>query len=596
MGCGCVSQHQVMGPKPFLATSDAEFLGSLGAEELKDKKRLLAYFHMINEGQFEVTTAFVEHVRSKGVPHRYRWQAWRALSGWSSLYKPGMYERLAQREPDRKVEDAVQKDLDRTFPKVDEFDAEKKRHLGSVVRAYACLVPQVGYCQGMNFIVGFLLLASGSSHEDAFFLFVQIMAKYRASLLFCEGLPLLKLLTFQFAQLLEKCFPEVHLHFLCHNITPELYVTKWILTVFTQPLSLDAAARVWDVILCDGIEALVLICLASVQLLRVRLLKQETEGILELLSLQKDTIPPTGGEIVQAALKLKLPGKGGLQATLSDLHDTWVQENAEAAADLGRAEIAFCTPLVPSIGLLEPPPWQPPAPQPEIEAAQPTHEVSAGSLVTVLVPGGVAAPAGSPVASTRGNCFAASLQRAADHSSVTSATEASAQPQRKEVTDAVVGGDAADHGSEGAPYLIGTEAKVDAISTFIRQTSAGSGGPTSLADSAGQGSPVSLQSSPLSRGPATPFLASVRQQPASSATAPEGPSRLPPLVTDAWTPPKASPWTSPGCCRQSHEAQDWAAPLAPASRSDSASGSQRVDPGPELEAQRTDSAPRLTAL
>lgn len=418
MGCGCSSQSKAslpgspMGPRLFLATSDSEFLRTLTADEFKDKKRLLAYFHMLNEGQFEVTTAFVEQVRRKGVPDRYRWQAWRALSGWSSLYKPGMYERLTQREPARKVVDAVEKDVDRTFPKVEEFDEEKKRHMGSFCRAYACLVPQVGYVQGMNFIAGFLLLASGSSHEDAFFMFVQIMVKYRASLLFCsESLPLLSLMTFQFVGLLEKLFPEVHTHFLCNDITPGMYIPKWMLTVFTSQLDFDSAARIWDVIVCDGIEALVLLCLANIKLLRTRLLKQDTEGILELLSLHKDTTPPTGGDIVQAALNLKL-GRG-LQDSLSKLRDDWEQKNTDVAAELGRAEHTFCTLVVGNLGL-EPPPWPCPVEEPLTEAAsgnlRPGHlpevEPPAGPIITPTLAdtatSPIAAPAGAPTVAAAG--------------------------------------------------------------------------------------------------------------------------------------------------------------------------------------------------
>lgn len=552
MGCGCGSQHQVAlpgrptGPRLFLATSDAEFLRSLGADELKDKKRLLAYFHMLSEGQFEVTTAFVAQVRRKGVPPRYRWQAWRALSGWSSLYKPGMYERLSQREPDRKVVDAVQKDLDRTFPKLEEFDAEKKRHMGSVVKAYACLVPQVGYCQGMNFIAGFLLLASGSSHEDAFFMFVHIMAKYRASLLFCEGLPLLKLLTFQFKALLEKLFPEVHRHFLYHNITPELYVTKWMLTVFTQPLDFDSAARVWDVIVCDGIEAVVLVCLASVQLLKARLLASDIEGILEILSLHKDTTPPTGGEIVQATLNLKLPGRVGLQACLSKLRDDWVQEHQDVAAELGRAELAFCTADGPSGGLLEPPSWHPPVSE---AAEEPEVKVPPGPIVTPhvaeLATSPVAAPAGSPIGAMPGHCFAAAS---------TLAPMPDYLPAQAESTNA-------HRYTEGLEYTIGAEAKIEVVTASCIARPSGVDGttPTMLVSSPLSG-PVSegtsLDTCSLSpRGPAaTPLRIPASPHPLQPAcTTPEADQSKMAHGLDAEGPsrhPKASPWTSPGRCRQ----------------------------------------------
>ncbi|CAE7406648.1 Tbc1d10b [Symbiodinium natans] len=323
MGCGCVSQHQVGipggGPRQFLYTAtDKEFVRTLDKEELKEKNLLLTYFRLDHEGHFVVTDGFRDLVRRKGVPRRYRWRAWRALTGWSALSKPGWYERIMRKAPDSKTVEAIEKDLDRTFPGVEDFDDRKKRELANMLRAHAGLFPSVGYCQGMNFVAGFLLLVAGrvpDAAKDAFFLLVQMMVKYRANLLFCDGLPLLKLHTFQYRILLQRLFPDVHRHFTENQITPELYLTKWILTLFTQPLCFDAAARVWDLIVCDGLQAVVLIALGVVKLWRSRLLQEDTEGILEMLSM-RDGEPLAGGEIVKAALALESQIAPGSQGTL----------------------------------------------------------------------------------------------------------------------------------------------------------------------------------------------------------------------------------------------------------------------------------------
>lgn len=273
MGCGCLSHSQVGFPAPrqFLYTAtDKEFLCTLDEQEIKDKKLLLAYFRLENEGHFVVTDAFRELVRQKGVPQRYRWRAWRALMGWSVLYKPGDYERIIKQWPDPKVVDSIDKDIDRTFPGNEDFDEQQRQNLAMLLRAHASFFPKVGYCQGMNFVAGFILLNAGRSPDaskDSFFCLAQLMVKYRANLLFCDGLPLLKLHTFQFRLALAQLFPEVHRHFQDAQITPELYLTRWILTLFTQPLPFDAAARVWDLILCDGLQAIVLLALAKIKLI-----------------------------------------------------------------------------------------------------------------------------------------------------------------------------------------------------------------------------------------------------------------------------------------------------------------------------------------
>jgi ecotropic viral integration site 5 protein len=53
------------------------------------------------------------------------------------------------------------KDLDRTAPDNAEFESDisiGKNRLYNVLRAYANLDPEIGYCQGMNFIAAMLLL------------------------------------------------------------------------------------------------------------------------------------------------------------------------------------------------------------------------------------------------------------------------------------------------------------------------------------------------------------------------------------------------------------------------------------------------------
>eukprot|EP00931_Biecheleriopsis_adriatica_P061171 TRINITY_DN36779_c0_g2_i1.p1 TRINITY_DN36779_c0_g2~~TRINITY_DN36779_c0_g2_i1.p1 ORF type:complete len:873 (+),score=180.04 TRINITY_DN36779_c0_g2_i1:175-2793(+) len=353
MGCGCLSHHQVgfpRAPREFLyAATDKEFVRSLDKEELKDKRLLLEYFRLEHEGHFVVTDAFRDLVRRKGLPQRYRWRGWRALTGWSVLYRPGEYERIITRVPDSKTQDAIEKDLDRTFPSIEEFCDVRKRELAKMLRAHASVFPKVGYCQGMNFVAGFILLAAGTtpdSPKDAFFLLLQMMVKYRANLLFCDGLPLLKLHTFQFCVLLEKLLPDVHRHFEDTQITPELYLTKWILTLFTQPLPFDSAARVWDLIICDGLQALVLVALAVIKLRRTRLLREDTEGILELLNF-RDGEQLSGGDIVKTALSLEAqlpPGSlsDGMGIRPSKLFLEWEDARPSEVADYRRAEAEVC--------------------------------------------------------------------------------------------------------------------------------------------------------------------------------------------------------------------------------------------------------------
>ena len=56
--------------------------------------------------------------------------------------------------------------------------------------------------------------------------------------------------------LLENC-PKLAEKLKELNVTPDLYILDWLLTIFARPLPLDAAARIWDVYLRDGEEFLI---------------------------------------------------------------------------------------------------------------------------------------------------------------------------------------------------------------------------------------------------------------------------------------------------------------------------------------------------
>ena len=71
----------------------------------------------------------------------------------------------------------IGKDLSRTVPGNSEFmlsPSSGKNRLFNVLKAYTAYDPQVGYCQGMNFIASMLLRVI-PDQEDAFWAFVFLM-------------------------------------------------------------------------------------------------------------------------------------------------------------------------------------------------------------------------------------------------------------------------------------------------------------------------------------------------------------------------------------------------------------------------------------
>merc|ERR1719367_2619383 len=98
----------------------------------------------------------------------------------------------------------IVRDINRTFPKHVLY--RDKHGLGqvqllNVLRAYSVFNAEVGYCQGMGFICGVLLMYM--CEDDAFLMLCSLLENYRMAGLFMPDLPLLNKYFFQLQQLVE---------------------------------------------------------------------------------------------------------------------------------------------------------------------------------------------------------------------------------------------------------------------------------------------------------------------------------------------------------------------------------------------------------
>ena len=113
----------------------------------------------------------------KGPPMKFRWSLWKVKMHPEQFYVEGLYEKMIT--VSKAWEKDIRKDVHRTFPdepylSSSEFGFLGQNQLYNVLMAISNYFPQVGYCQGMNFLVAFLLLISGGNELETFWLFVAI--------------------------------------------------------------------------------------------------------------------------------------------------------------------------------------------------------------------------------------------------------------------------------------------------------------------------------------------------------------------------------------------------------------------------------------
>lgn len=150
----------------------------------------------------------------------------------------------------------IKLDVSRTFPQLCIFQKGGPYHdlLHSLLGAYACYRPDVGYVQGMSFIAAVLLL--NMDVADAFKCFANLLNRPCQVAFFRIDEGLMKAYVQTYEEFFTENMPNLHKYFIRNKLTSDLYLYDWIFTLFTKSLPLDVACRVWDVFYRDGEEFL----------------------------------------------------------------------------------------------------------------------------------------------------------------------------------------------------------------------------------------------------------------------------------------------------------------------------------------------------
>ena len=155
----------------------------------------------------------------------------------------------------------IEKDINRTFMTSTEQTTKNLQILRNILNCINKYNPS-GYCQGMNFIVGYLLKVTNFDEVRTFYIFKSIL--YDIKGYFEEGFPLLKKNNNIFNQNFKKFYPKLHQHFQKHEILNEFWFGKWFQTLFTLCLQFDELNIIWDLLLIKGFDFIIYIGLAII--------------------------------------------------------------------------------------------------------------------------------------------------------------------------------------------------------------------------------------------------------------------------------------------------------------------------------------------
>ncbi|KAH9002096.1 RabGAP TBC [Lactarius hatsudake] len=218
----------------------------------------------------------------KGIPSNLRGMVWQLMSASKDPEMEATYlKMLKETSPHEK---AIMRDLGRTFPQHEFFTDGQgigQENLFNVLKAYSIYDPQVGYCQGLPFVVAVLLL--NMPDEEAFCLLVRLMHSYDLRGHFLPEMPKLQLRLFD--RLVEEILPVLHVHFLRQGVKSSMYCSQWFLTLFSYRFPLDIVFRIFDNCLASGIEAIFGFAVSLLQKNETRLLSLKFDELVSFLNI-----------------------------------------------------------------------------------------------------------------------------------------------------------------------------------------------------------------------------------------------------------------------------------------------------------------------
>ena len=216
---------------------------------------------------------------------------WKLLLNYNKLKEKYDYKKIKEeieKNPNLvESKEIINLDVIRTYFKK---DRQLNREKTSNILKVACKeTPSINYCQGMNYIVAFLLSIT-EDEEDSFYLFLSLLIYTDYGSLFSEDLEKLKKYFYVFERLINIFLPELYSYFLDNNINVSYFISPWFITLFTDAFphisnlsEPKIIMRIWDLFIFNGWNSIIKIGISIIKHFESKLLNLTFETLLRFL-------------------------------------------------------------------------------------------------------------------------------------------------------------------------------------------------------------------------------------------------------------------------------------------------------------------------
>ncbi|ELT92326.1 hypothetical protein CAPTEDRAFT_210789 [Capitella teleta] len=194
----------------------------------------------------------------KGIPSEHRPTIWMQMSGAETRRQqnPNVYRQLLQEKHDPQLVETIKTDIPRTFPDNIYFqdtpsDPQCKRApLFNVLVALGHKNPSIGYCQGLNFIAGLLLLIV--KDEEKVFWLMDTLINNMLPDYYAPDMMGVKIDSEVLGDLVKVRDPQLYAFMESAGAAWSIVCTKWLICVFADVLPIETLLRVWDCLFYEG--------------------------------------------------------------------------------------------------------------------------------------------------------------------------------------------------------------------------------------------------------------------------------------------------------------------------------------------------------
>ncbi|CCH43546.1 TBC1 domain protein [Wickerhamomyces ciferrii] len=263
------SMAQNQQPKQILQKCCLDYLNST---KTPDDLEITFWWFLINNFSNCISTLpnYTRFMITNGIPASLRDRIWGVLTfsndsqGTVDEYLLNLYESLNKDiSPDIRI---ITKDVERTYPFLSIFQkSETKLKISKILNAFSIYDSDMGYCQGLQFIVSPIFFHFENDFKT-FNSLIKFFEINKLRYLYDSKMSGLQKWFNQFEKILSLELPSLYKHFIELGIDLKIFLSQWFLSFYSITIPFQFLIRVFDIMMFEGVKPTLLrigICILS---------------------------------------------------------------------------------------------------------------------------------------------------------------------------------------------------------------------------------------------------------------------------------------------------------------------------------------------